>query len=80
MRDEWGEFQTRVWYWLTQAKPDSRQLLKIGFWVAEGPLTHPVVVFHKLCDGVASISNLAHCHTCFGREEYGRVWGDWAYY
>lgn len=73
MRDEWGDFQTRVWYWLTQGKPDSQQLLKIGFWVAKGPLTNPVVVFHTLCDGVASFCNLAHCHASFGREEYGRV-------
>lgn len=63
-----------------QRKPDSWQLLKIGFWVAKGPLTNPVVVFHMLCDGVASICNLAHCHASFGREEYGRVWGHWACY
>lgn len=80
VRDEWGNFQTRVWCWLTQWKPDSWQLLKIGFWVAKGPLTNPVVVFHTLCDRVASICNLAHCHASFGREEYGRVWGDWACY
>lgn len=60
----------------------ARFLAAVEDWFLGGkePTDQPCRGIPQLCDGVASVCSLAHCHAAFGREEHGRVWGDCACY